>query len=432
MRSDLIALLAAPFTATLMLLGIHVWFGLHILRRKVVFADLALAQIAAFGATLAVALGHSPGEPTTLAYSLLFALCGAGLLTATRAIGRLVNQEALIGILYVVATAASVLVIDRAPQGAEHVRRMLVGSLLSVGPAQLEEIVPLYAAVAVLHMLARRPLIRACEAETRDQTTVLWDFVFYATFAIVVTSSVALAGVLLVFSLLIIPAVTGMLFARGMMAALLVGWATGLLASLAGFAASLAFDLPTGATLVLALAASLVLAGVLRLLYCGERELRRRNRRQGGRAAITGGLILVLVSSLWSLVRPDTDQPLLAALALLGLRPALFLHSAEATQYEDAQQAERHDRMLVDSLSDQERRARWQGAPLSDDDVWRIASYQQTYNEMGKGERFVQEHLLARARDRERWLVSLPLGILSALCLVVIFARRRLARASAA
>jgi len=430
MSGDLIALLAAPFAATLVLLGIHVWFGLHILRRKVIFADLALAQIAAFGATLAVAIGHSPRELTTLSYSLLFAMCGAGLLTATRAIGRSINQEALIGILYVVATAASVLVIDRAPQGAEHVRRMLVGSLLSVGPAQLEEIVPLYAAIAVLHLLVRRPLMRACESETRDRITVLWDFVFYGSFAIVVTSSVAIAGVLLVFSLLIIPAVIGMLFARGMMAALLVGWATGLLASLAGFAASLAFDLPTGATLVLALAASLVLAGVLRQLCCGERDVQRRNRRLARRAAIAGTLALLLASSLWSLVRPDTDQPQLAVLALLGLRPELFLNAGEAAQYEDAQLAEQHNRLLVDSLSDQEHRARWQGAPLSDDDVWRIASYQQTYNEMGKGERFVQDHLQARARERERWLVSLPLGLLSALCLVTLFSHKRPGRAA--
>jgi zinc/manganese transport system permease protein len=213
-----------------------------------------------------------------------------------------------------------------------------------------------------------------------------------------------------------------------MTAALLVGWATGLLASLAGFAASLAFDLPTGTTLVLALAASLVVAGAIRLLYCGERDVRQHHRRHARRVAVAGTLALVLVSSLWSLVRPDTDQPLFAALALLGLRPELFLRAAEATQYEEARRAEQHDGLLVDSLSDQERRARWQGAPLSDDDIWRIASYQQTYNEMGKGERFVQNQLLARARERERWLVSLPLGLLSTLCLVVIFARRLLLR----
>jgi len=156
MIGDLAALLAAPFVAVLVFLGIHAWFGLHVLRRKVVFADLALAQISALGATLAVALGHAPGDTATFLYAVLFALSGAALLTMSRALSRSVSPEAFIGILYVVAAAATVLVIDRAPQGAEHVKRMLVGTLLSVGPAQLEKVVPLYAAVALLHVLARR------------------------------------------------------------------------------------------------------------------------------------------------------------------------------------------------------------------------------------------------------------------------------------
>ena len=417
MISDLVALLSAPFAATLVLLGIHVWFGLHILRRKVIFADLALAQISALGATLAVALGHSPAELSTFVYSLLFALAGAGLLTATRTMGRAISQEALIGILYVVATAATVLVIDRAPQGAEHVKRMLVGTLLSVGPAQLWKIVPLYAAIALLHVLARRPLLRALEEHAHDLATVFWDFVFYASFGVVVTSSVALAGVLLVFSLLILPAVIGTLFATGMLAALLVGWFAGALASVAGFAASLAFDLPTGATLALALAAALAIAGGLRWLWSGDLQARRRNRRRAGRAAIAGTLALVLAGGVWSLLQPAADQPLLAALAHLGLRPELFLHAGEAAQYADAQAAEQRDHTEVDSLTEQERRARWQGVPLDEDQVWRIGSYQQTYNEMSRGERFVQDTLLARARQRERWLVSLPISVVAAFAL---------------
>jgi zinc/manganese transport system permease protein len=420
--TDLVALLAFPFAATLVLLGIHVWFGLHILRRKVIFADLALAQISALGATLAVALGHSPTELATFVYSLLFALGGAALLTASRSMARSISQEALIGILYVVATAGSVLVIDRAPQGAEHVKRMLVGTLLSVGPEQLGKIVPLYVAIALLHLLARRPLLRASEADMRERAALFWDFVFYATFGLVVTSSVALAGVLLVFSLLIIPAVIGSLFASGMLTALLVGWAAGVLASVAGFAVSVALDLPTGATLVLALTAALAVAGGLRLLCRGASETRRRNRRRAYRAAIAGALSLILTGSVWSLFSPAADQPLLAALAPLGLRPELFLHPAEAAQYADALQAEQHDRSAVDGLTEQEQRARWQSSPLSDDEIWRIASYQQTYNEMGKGERFVQDHVLAQARRRERWLVSLPLSGLSALCLAMRFA----------
>jgi zinc/manganese transport system permease protein len=421
MIRDLAVLLAAPFAATLVLLGIHVWFGLHILRRRVIFADLALAQISALGATLAVALGHAPGEPTSFVYSLLFALSGAALLTASRSLAQAVSQEALIGILYVAATAATVLVIDQAPQGAEHVKRMLVGTLLTVGPAQLAQIVPLYAAVALLHWLARRPLLNSSEARGHGTAGVLWDFVFYASFAVVVTSSVAIAGVLLVFSLLIIPAVIGMLFAPGMFAALLIGWAAGLAACSAGFAMSVAFDLPTGATLVLALAAGLGLAATLRLLWHGELAARRRNRRRMRRSVMAAVPLAVLLGSALSLLQPGADQPLLAALEPLGLRPELFLHAAEAAQYDDAQQTEQRYRRYVDGLSDQERQSRWQGVRLTDEQVWRIGSYQQSYNEMGKGERFVQDFLLARARQRERWLVSLPLGVLSALALLFMW-----------
>jgi zinc/manganese transport system permease protein len=382
MIGDLAALLAAPFAAVLVFLGIHAWFGLHVLRRKVVFADLALAQISALGATLAVALGHAPGDAATFLYSVLFALSGAALLTTSRALSRSVSPEAFIGILYVVAAAATVLVIDRAPQGAEHVKRMLVGTLLGIGPAQLQEIVPLYAAVALIHFLARRPLLRASDGQTRDAGALLWDFVFYASFGLVVTSSVALAGVLLVFSF---PAVIGTLFAQGMLTALLVGWGAGALASLAGFAASLALDLPTGASLVLALAAVLVLAGVVRLLWAPKPEEQRRNRRHARGVATAGALALVLASGLWSLARPEADQPLLAALEPLGLRPELFLNAGEAAQYRDARQTEQRYQSEIDALSDQERAARWRGVPLTDEEVRRIASYQQTYNEDGQG-----------------------------------------------
>jgi zinc/manganese transport system permease protein len=430
MIRDLVTLLAVPFAATVVFLGIHTWLGLHVLRRKVIFADLALAQLSAFGATLAVALGHPPVDSATFMYSLLFALSGAALLTMSRVFARSVSQEAFIGILYVVATAATVLVIDRAPQGAEHVKRMLIGTLLSIGPAQLEKILPLYASVALLHFLARRPLLSASELPIHGSRAMFWDFVFYASFSVVVTSSVALAGVLLVFALLIIPAVIGMLFAQGIATALLVGWGAGLLASLAGFAISLALDLPTGASLILALATVLALAGALRVLCWGGSEA-RRYRRNACRLATASALVLVLLGGIWSLIRPEADQPLLAALEPLGLRPELFLHSGEAAQYRDAQQAEQRYRTEVDTLSDQERRSRWQGTPLTDEEVWRIASYQQTYNEMGRGERFVQEFLLLQARQRERWFVSMPLTALTALSLVVLFRSREISPSTA-
>lgn len=423
MIGDLAALLAAPFAATVAFLGIHTYLGLHVLRRRVVFADLALAQLSALGATLAVALGHAPGDPAATGYALLFALAGALALTLSRAASAAVGQEAFVGILYVAATAATVLAVERAPQGAEHVKRVLVGTLLGIGPAQLAEIVPLYLGIALLHWLARRPLLAASEGRLGGRAAILWDLVFYASFGAVVTSSVAVAGVLLVFSFLIMPAVTGMLFARGVGAALLIGWGVGLGACLGGFAASLALDLPTGACLVLALTAALGLTALARILLAGTEAARRRART--GRAAVAGALLLMLAGSLWSLAAPGADQPLLALLDRAGLPPELFMRAGEAATYAEARETEAQYRAELEALSDRERRARWQAPALSDDEVRDIASYQQTYAEMDRGERFVEDHLLASARARERWLVALPLALASAAALVALLARRR-------
>ena len=187
------------------LVGIHAYFGIQVLARKVIFVDLALAQIAALGATVAFMLGHPAQSSATYGYSLAFTLLAAVLLAFTRAWGTRVPQEALIGVIYVVAAAAAILLIDRAPQGAEHLKQILTGNILTSGLDEVAVIVPLYAAVGLLHWLLRRRLTGA--------GSLVWEFVFYATFGVVVTSSVAIAGVLLVFSFLIIPAAIGVMFA---------------------------------------------------------------------------------------------------------------------------------------------------------------------------------------------------------------------------
>lgn len=423
MSADVLALMAAPFAVTVLFVAIHTHLGLHVLRRRVVFADLALAQLSALGATLAVVSGHAPGEVATFVYSILFALAGAAVLTGARAASRAIGQEALVGIIYVSASAATVLVVDRAPQGAEHVKRMLVGTLLDVGPAQLAKIAALYSGIALLHWIVRRKLLEASEGRLAGASATVWDFLFYASFGAVVTSSVAVGGVLVVFSLLIIPAVAGMLFAPARIGvALLVGWGVGLAGSVGGFATSLAFDVPTGAALVLALAVALGVAGAVRFLWFGEDQARRRARLRTEVAR--AGLLLVLAASLWSLAKPGADQPLLAALDRLGLRPELFMPALEAEAYGEARATEGRYLAELEALAEGERRARWQGARLTDDEVRRVASYQQTYNEMGRGERFVQQYLVARARARERWLVSLPTAVLSAVGLLVLFRSR--------
>lgn len=420
---DLVALLAFPFLAAIVFVGMHTWLGLQVLRRKVVFADLALAQLSALGGTIAVAAGHAPGGLAGFSYALLLTILGAGLLTLTRRFSRQVGQEAVIGIVYVVATALTVLVVDRSPQGAEHVKRMLVGSILTVGPEDVLKLAALYGAIGLLHVVLRRPLLAAAHDETTPGgRTAFWDFVFYCTFGVVVTSSVAIAGVLLVFSFLIIPAVIGFLFSARMGAALAIGWAAGIVASLAGFGVSVALDLPTGAAMVTAFAAVLLLAGALRVLFVGHPAARRTNRLRAALTAAASMALAVFAQGAWLIVSPAGDHPLLAAFeAVSGLGPERFMTAAEQKVYREAGAVEQRNRGEVERLRDMEREARWSGQGLSEEDLRRVASFQQSFNEMGRGERFVQDHLRARARERERWWVGVPALALSGAALLLLW-----------
>src|SRR6266436_4825231 len=178
MFEDVLAFAALPLAAAIVFTGIHTWFGLQVLRRNVVFADLALAQVSALGATVAVVAGHAVQSPAGYAYALIFTALGALLLTGSRALSRSVRQEAFIGVLYVVATAATVLVVDRSPQGAEHVKRMLVGSILSVTAEEVVRFIVLYSAIGVLHWFIRRPLLAAADSSdtgTKSGRSALWD-----------------------------------------------------------------------------------------------------------------------------------------------------------------------------------------------------------------------------------------------------------------
>ena len=175
MLEDVLAFAALPLAAAVIFTGIHTWLGLQVLRRNVVFADLALAQVSALGATVAVVAGHAVQSAAGYAYTVLFTAIGAVLLTASRGLARSVRQEAFIGVLYVAATAATVLVVDRSPQGAEHVKKMLVGGILSVTADEVLTCVLLYAAIGTLHWLVRRPLLAAADnagAAMPDRKTV--------------------------------------------------------------------------------------------------------------------------------------------------------------------------------------------------------------------------------------------------------------------
>lgn len=414
--AEALSLLLAPFAASIAFVLIHGYLGVHVLRRNIVFADLALAQLSALGATVAFALGYAPASPAGFAYALLFTAIGAALLTATRGIARITSQEAFVGILYVVATAATILVVDRAPQGAEHVKKILIGNILTVDPPQLAQFAAIYAAIGAFHWLARKPLLAISgESEPGGRSMLavsFWDFLFFLSFAVVVTSSVATAGVLLVFSFLIIPAVIGSLFSRRLAVMLPIAWGAGILASGAGLAASYLLDLPTGAAMVAAFALVLVLAGLLRALVFLDAERRRANCGIAVRSAAALVLMLTFASSLWLILNPAADQPLAAIIeSATGIGPAQYLTARERELYVEALHDMGRFQAEVDRLNARERAARYQGAPLSDDEIRRIASYQQSFSEMTRGERFVQDVLRAKARGRERWIFGLPLAL---------------------
>jgi zinc/manganese transport system permease protein len=268
--SDLVSLMAAPFIACLVLAGIHAYLGIHVLARGVIFVDLALAQIAALGAAVGVLFGVELASQASYGVAIAFACVGAGVFSLTRSRKEHVSQEAVIGIAYAVASAATVLVLDRSPHGAEQIKTLFVGSILWVTWKKVLWTAVLYAVLGVFHwVLRRRFLTVSFEPDTaRAQGWHIrwWDFIFYVAFGLVVTSSVQIAGVLLVFCFLVVPAVAASLLADGLRSRMRIGWGFGAAVSAAGCVISYVGDLPTGATVVCTFAVALLLVVAARSL----------------------------------------------------------------------------------------------------------------------------------------------------------------------
>ena len=267
--SDAIIFLGPAIAMCLVIASIHVWLGMHVLAREIIFVDLSLAQLAALGATVA-AVASEQEEPGWIAHggAFVFTVLGATLFAFTRHVRRHVSQEAIVGITYAVASAAMVLVLSRSPHGAEHIKDILVGSLLVVDWSQVGFTALAYLGLGAVQVALRRRFVRISwfpdEAEKEMKHVELWDLAFYLLFGIVITISVQVAGILLVFSYLIVPAVITKLFLDGLVARLLAGWAVALLASIAGIAASWVWDLPTGAAIVVAFGLALAFTAAAR------------------------------------------------------------------------------------------------------------------------------------------------------------------------
>jgi zinc/manganese transport system permease protein len=274
--NGLFELLLAPFVACLVLAGIHCYLGIHIVSRGVIFVDLALAQVAALGSTIALLSGYELHSTQAYLISLGFTFFGAAVFALGRVRDESVPHEAIIGIVYAVSSAAAILVLDKAPHGEEAIKDMLVGSILFVTWPQIVKISAIYLAVGALHFLFRKRflLISMNPREARQSGIWIrfWDFIFYITFGFVVTSSVRVAGVLLVFSYLVVPAVCAMFFVKSVVYRLIIGWSLGFIASVFGLYASARWDLPTGASVVTVFGVILVFCAVAKYIshngYC--------------------------------------------------------------------------------------------------------------------------------------------------------------------
>jgi len=273
MDTTVLAFLAAPFVASLILAGIHAYLGVHVVERGVIFVDLSLAQIAALGATIAVLLPINGGDPHgPLAYwvSLAFTFLGAFIFSTIRSRRARIPQEAIIGICYAVASAAAILAMSKSTSESEHLKDMLVGNILAVSWPEVEKTAMLYGVIGLFHYIFRRKFLAismdAKKAEASGISVKFWDFLFYASFGFVVTSSVSIAGVLLVFCYLIVPSVAAMLYADSIGKRLAIGWSMGTIVSALGVFLSLHLDLPTGATIVCTFGLVLILMAAVRPL----------------------------------------------------------------------------------------------------------------------------------------------------------------------
>jgi zinc/manganese transport system permease protein len=272
MDSTTLGFLAAPLAASLIIAGIHAYLGVHVVERGVIFVDLSLAQIAALGAAIAILMpftGGDPHAPSVYWVSLGFTFIGAAIFSTIRGQRARIPQEAIIGICYAVASAAAIVAMSKATSESEHLKDMLVGNILAVSWPEVFRTGVLYGVIGLFHYRFRKTFLAI--SLNHDKADVhgsvrFWDFLFYASFGFVVTWSVAIAGVLLVFCYLIVPSVGAMLYAETVGKRLAIGWTMGTVVSAQRVYLSLVFDLPTGATIVCTFGVVLALMAAVRPL----------------------------------------------------------------------------------------------------------------------------------------------------------------------
>lgn len=297
MNLNIFDIMLPAFVECLVLVGIHSYLGIHVIKRKVIFVDLSLAQIAALGTTVAFLFGIAPESIGAYWFSLGFTFIGAAIFSVSRFRHEKIPQEAIIGLVYALAAAVAILVIDRAPQGAEHIKEILTGSILWVQWKTIGIAASIYLLVGIFHFIFRDKFILISNnPEKAYQSGVkvrLWDFLFYVTFGIVIAHSVKTAGVLLVFVFLVVPAIATLLLTDKLWLQLILGWSMGTVVSLVGLLVSYFGDLPSGPTVVATYGLALLLLSlVLYVVRSDKRQIALRN-------LAAGIIVLVLTSTVF-------------------------------------------------------------------------------------------------------------------------------------
>jgi len=262
--SEFITFMGPPLAACFLLAVAFTYFGCHVLKREIIFIDLSLAQLAALGTTAAFALEMDLDSPASLGLSLIFIVLGAGFFTFTRSLSGRVPQEAIIGIVYVVSASAALLLASGMPHGAEHLKTLLNGSILWITWGGVLQVLGAILLTGVVHWIWKDEMREQSQGYKNPSSMSFqgagWDFLFYTTLGLVIVFSVHTAGVFLIFTFLIIPAVCGALFSPSMTHQFLIGSIIGVLVSFAGLGLAFFLDLPTGATIVCSFGAVFIIA----------------------------------------------------------------------------------------------------------------------------------------------------------------------------
>lgn len=347
-----------PLAACLVLTGIHVYLGVHVIARKVIFVDLALAQIAALGTVIGVLLGYEVGKDSTALYlySLAFTIFGAFVFSITKIKEEKVPHEAIIGIVYAVTFAATILVLSRSALGPQELDHILKGELLWVQSGTVIKTAIIYALVGLFHFLFRKQFMAisfdSTKAEEMGVNVRLWDFLFYMSFGFVITSSVAIAGVFLVFSYLVIPAVGAMLLSEKLSTRLIVGWVGGAVISFLGIKLSWDTGLPTSPLVVCLLATALLISGMIRYVRSSARPV----------IAVRNLVAFALIAALFVggifFFRKPMEDPLDHALHMLESRFSTDRQTALASLGEFTDQREQWVGKALQRLRDEDAEVR--------------------------------------------------------------------------